>query len=77
MASLLGHLHYSTEFVEGFQGIHWISGSSSRLMRTVRLFPAALLFPALLCVIPAARAQETPATQNQGIHVSVDRVNVA
>src|SRR6266478_144453 len=53
-----------------------ISGSSSRLMRTVRLFPAALLFPALLCVIPAARAQETPPTQDQGIHVRVDRVNV-
>jgi VWFA-related protein len=45
-------------------------------MRAVRFFPGTLLFPALLCAIPAARAQETPATQNQGIHVSVDRVNV-
>jgi len=45
-------------------------------MRPVRFFPAALLFPALLCVIPASRAQETPPTQDQGIHVSVDRVNV-
>ncbi len=45
-------------------------------MWPVRFFPRALLFPALLCVIPAARAQETPATQNQGIHFSVDRVNV-
>src|SRR5882724_9524940 len=53
-----------------------ISGSSSRVMRRVRFFPAALLFPALLCVIPASRAQETPPTQDQGIHVSVDRVNV-
>src|SRR6266850_1733938 len=53
-----------------------ISGSSSRVMRPVRFFPAALLFPALLCVIPASRAQETPPTQDQGIHVSVDRVNV-
>ncbi len=45
-------------------------------MRTVRFFPAVLLFPALLCVIPAARAQETPPTPDQAIHVSVDRVNV-
>ena len=45
-------------------------------MRPVRFFPAALLFSALLCVMPAARAQETPATQDQGIYVSVDRVNV-
>jgi len=45
-------------------------------MRAVRNFPAALLFPVLLCVIPAARAQETPPTQDQGIHVRVDRVNV-
>jgi VWFA-related protein len=45
-------------------------------MRTVRFFPAVLLFPALLCVIPAARAQETPPTPDQTIHVSVDRVNV-
>ncbi len=43
------------------------------MMRPVRSFPAALLFSALVCVIPAARAQETP---DQGIHVSVDRVNV-
>src|SRR6266481_10158927 len=53
-----------------------ISGSNSQLMRTVRFFPAVLLFPALLCVIPAARAQETPPTPDQAIHVSVDRVNV-
>src|SRR5713101_9909963 len=53
-----------------------ISGSSSPVMRAVRFFPAALLFPALLCVIPAARAQETPPTPDQGIHVSVERVNV-
>src|SRR6266850_1620242 len=53
-----------------------ISGSSSPVMRPVRFFPAALLFPPLLCVIPAARAQETPPTSDQGIHVSVDRVNV-
>src|SRR6266404_609190 len=50
-----------------------ISGSSSPMMRPVRSFPAALLFSALVCVIPAARTQETP---DQGIHVSVDRVNV-
>jgi len=43
------------------------------MMRPVRSFPAALLFSALVCVIPAARTQETP---DQGIHVSVDRVNV-
>src|SRR5713226_6149724 len=48
-----------------------ISGSSSPVMRAVRFFPAALLF-----VIPAARAQETPPTPDQGIHVSVERVNV-
>jgi len=45
-------------------------------MRPVRFFPAALLFPALLGVILAALAQETPPTPDQGIHVSVDRVNV-
>jgi len=45
-------------------------------MRTVRFFPAVLLFPALLCVIPAACAQETPPTPDQTIHVGVDRVNV-
>src|SRR6266852_3135222 len=53
-----------------------ISGSNSQLMRTLRFFPAALLFPALLCVISAGRAQETPPTPDQGIRVSVDRVNV-
>src|SRR6266436_3027074 len=53
-----------------------ISGSSSPLMRPVRFFPAALLSPALLCMIPVSRAQETPPIQGQGIHVSVDRVNV-
>jgi Ca-activated chloride channel homolog len=42
----------------------------------MRFFPAALLFPALLCAFPAARAQKTPPAQSQGIHVSVDRVNV-
>ena len=45
-------------------------------MWPVRFFPAALLFPVLLCVMPAARAQETPPTPDQGIHVGVDRVNV-
>ena len=45
-------------------------------MRPVRFFPAALLFPALLCIVPAAHAQETPPEQDQAIHVSVDRVNV-
>jgi Ca-activated chloride channel family protein len=45
-------------------------------MRRVSLFPAALLFSALLCVLPAARAQKTPPAQSQAIHVSVDRVNV-
>ncbi len=45
-------------------------------MRPGRFFPAALLFPALLCAIPAAGAQETSQEQDQGIHVSVDRVNV-
>ena len=45
-------------------------------MRQVRFFPAALLFPALLSLMPAAPAQETSPTQDQGIHVSVDRVNV-
>jgi Ca-activated chloride channel family protein len=45
-------------------------------MRAVRFFRAALLFPALLCIIAAARAQETPPAQDQSIHVSVDRVNV-
>src|SRR5258705_6229528 len=53
-----------------------ISGSSSPVMRPVRFFPATLLFPPLLCVIPAARAQETPPTSDQSIHVSVDRVHV-
>jgi len=42
----------------------------------MRLFAAALLCAGLLYLMPTARAQETPATQNQGIHVSVDRVNV-
>jgi VWFA-related protein len=46
------------------------------MMRPVRFFSAALFFPALLCLILAARVQETPATPGQGIHVSVDRVNV-
>ena len=45
-------------------------------MRAVRFSRAALLFPALLCIIAAARAQETPQPQDQSIHVSVDRVNV-
>ncbi len=45
-------------------------------MRPVRFFPAALFFPALLCLIPTARAEETPPTPDQGIHISVDRVNV-
>lgn len=45
-------------------------------MRAVRFFRAALLLTALLCVIAAARAQETPSTPDQGIQVSVDRVNV-
>jgi VWFA-related protein len=45
-------------------------------MRAARLFGAALLFPALLCVVPAAGTQETSPTQEQAIHVSVDRVNV-
>ena len=45
-------------------------------MRAVRFFRAALLFPALLCIIAAARGQETPPAQDQSIHVSVDRVNV-
>src|SRR5882672_5050054 len=53
-----------------------ISGSSRLVMRPVRFFSAALFFPTLLCLIPALRAQETPPTRNQGIHVSVDRVNV-
>src|ERR1700730_13489445 len=53
-----------------------ISGSSSQAMRAVRFSRAALLFPALLCTIAGARAQETPPTQDQSIHVSVDRVNV-
>jgi VWFA-related protein len=45
-------------------------------MRAVRFLPAALLFPALAWVIPAVRAQEASPTPDQGIHVSVDRVNV-
>jgi VWFA-related protein len=45
-------------------------------MRAVPFSRAALLFPALLCIIAAARAQETPPAQDQSIHVSVDRVNV-
>src|SRR6266850_3895478 len=53
-----------------------ISGSSSPVMRAVRFLPAALLFPALAWVIPAVRAQEASPTPDQGIHVSVDRVNV-
>ena len=44
-------------------------------MRSIRLFPA-MLFPALLCAVSAAYAGETPAGQEQAIHVSVDRVNV-
>jgi VWFA-related protein len=35
-----------------------------------------MLFSALLCVMSAARAQETPAGQEQAIHVNVERVNV-
>jgi VWFA-related protein len=45
-------------------------------MRAVRFSRAALVFPALLCIIAATRAQETPPTPDQGIQVSVDRVNV-
>jgi Ca-activated chloride channel family protein len=45
-------------------------------MRLFRFFPAALLFPAMFCVIPGACAQEGPPEQDQTIHVSVDRVNV-
>ena len=45
-------------------------------MRAVRFFRTALLFPALFCIVRAACAQETPPTQEQGIHVSVERVNV-
>jgi len=45
-------------------------------MRPVPFFPAALLFAALLCLIPAAQAQETSQKQAQAIHVGVDRVNV-
>jgi Ca-activated chloride channel homolog len=44
-------------------------------MRSIHLFPA-MLFSALLCVMSAARAQETPAGQEQAIHVNVERVNV-
>jgi len=46
------------------------------MMRPVRFFQAALFVPTLLCLIPAARAQKTPPAPDQGIHVSVDRVNV-
>src|SRR5882762_5733481 len=53
-----------------------ISGSSNPVMRPVRLFSAALFFSTLLCLIQAAPAQETSPTPDQGIHVSVDRVNV-
>jgi Ca-activated chloride channel homolog len=45
-------------------------------MRPVRFFSAALFFPTLLYLIPAVHAQKTPPTPDQGIHVSVDRVNV-
>jgi VWFA-related protein len=44
--------------------------------RPVRFSPAAVLLPALLCLHPAAHAQETFHEQDQAIHVSVDRVNV-
>src|SRR6267142_244213 len=53
-----------------------INGSSSPMMRPVRFFQAALFVPTLLWLIPAARAQKTPPAPDQGIHVSVDRVNV-
>jgi Ca-activated chloride channel family protein len=46
------------------------------VIRPVRFLSAALFFPTLLCLIPAASAQETSPTSEQGIHVSVDRVNV-
>ena len=45
-------------------------------MRLVRFSSAALFFPTLLCLVQAVRAQETPPTQDQGIHISVDRVNI-
>lgn len=38
--------------------------------------PAALLFPAVLCVCSFAEAQENPQQPKQTIRVSVDRVNV-
>src|SRR5467141_3020511 len=52
------------------------SGWSSPVMRPVRFLSAALFFPTLLCLILAASPQEASPTSDQGIHVSVDRVNV-
>jgi Ca-activated chloride channel family protein len=45
-------------------------------MNSFRLLPAALLFPAVLCVCSFADAQENPQQPKQTIQVSVDRVNV-
>ncbi len=45
-------------------------------MISFRLLPAALLFPAVLCVCSFASAQENPQQPKQTIQVSVDRVNV-
>jgi Ca-activated chloride channel homolog len=45
-------------------------------MQRFRFSLMALLFPALLCLIPAAPAQENSQEKNQAIRVSVDRVNV-
>jgi Ca-activated chloride channel homolog len=45
-------------------------------MNSFRLLPAALLFPAALCVCFFVDAQENPQQPKQTIRVSVDRVNV-
>jgi len=45
-------------------------------MNFFRLLPAALLFPAALCVCSFAGPQENPQPPKQTIRVSVDRVNI-
>jgi Ca-activated chloride channel homolog len=45
-------------------------------MNSFGLLPAALLFPAALCLCSFAEAQENLQQPKQTIHVSVDRVNV-
>lgn len=45
-------------------------------MQPFRVFLAALLFPALLCLTPPTQARESPQEKSQAIRVRVERVNV-